>query len=94
MAAVSRSFHSVEERLGRSIGVLPGNPAAGEPGTPGGYPNPWVEIPVRTHLPLSGDRGREPMTLNPQTAHPPDTTAHLPRGRGPRTGGRSAAGAA
>ena len=29
-----------------------------------GYPNQWVEIPVRTHLPLSGERGTEPMSRN------------------------------
>ena len=85
MAAVSRSFHSVEERLGRSIGVLPGNPAAGEPGTPRGYPNPWVEIPVRTHLPLSGERGREPMSRNHLNVLSADAIVALPGGAGTRS---------
>ena len=44
MAAVARSFCAVQPREGLSIGVLPrGRPADR-------YPNPWVEIPVVTHL--------------------------------------------
>jgi len=29
-----------------------------------GYPNPWVEIPVQTHLPLSGVCGTEALSRN------------------------------
>ena len=85
MVAVSRSFYSVEGRLGRSIGVLPGDPAAGEPGIPGGYPNPWVEIPVRTHLPLSGERGRETMSRNHLNVLTADAIVALPGGAGTRS---------
>lgn len=50
MTSVSRAFAEVEDRAGVVIGVLPlavedGGPAAG-----GDYPNPWVEVPIRTHL--------------------------------------------
>ena len=57
MMSVSRAFAEVEDRAGVVIGVLPlavedGGPAAG-----GDYPNPWVEVPIRTHLgKLGADR--------------------------------------
>ena len=54
MASVSRAFAERRDRRGRVIGVLPGHPA------PAGYPNRWVEIPIRTHLPVSGVHGTEP----------------------------------
>ena len=44
MAAVGAAFVAVEPRVGRSIGVLPG------PDARPGYPNPSVEIAIRTHL--------------------------------------------
>ena len=37
-------------------------PKDGYPTPMDGYPNQWVEIPVLTHLPLSGERGTEPMS--------------------------------
>ena len=45
MAAVSEAFHGVPGRRGLVIGILPGE-ATGRPLD--GYPNPWVEIPIRT----------------------------------------------
>ena len=60
MAAVSRAFHSAPDRRGLVIGVLPGE--AGR--TLKGYPNPWVEIPIATHLPLSGERGTDMRSRN------------------------------
>lgn len=42
MAAVSEAFTSVDGRMGQSIGILP----AGRDG----YPNPFIEIPIQTHL--------------------------------------------
>src|SRR5262245_25652645 len=52
MAAVSRAFHSTPGRAGLVVGVAPcGDP----PDSPrAGYPNQWVELVIRTHLPLSG----------------------------------------
>jgi len=61
MAAVCKSFCSVSGRRGLSIGIIPGSPD-GRP--PAGYPNPWVEIPVYTHLPLSGRNGADPLSRN------------------------------
>lgn len=56
MEAVSRAFAQVADRAGLVIGVLP----AGREG----YPNRWVEVPIATHLPLSGERGMDPLSRN------------------------------
>lgn len=80
MAAVSRGFASVQDRRGRILGVLPG---VGEPPRPrDGYPNPWVEIPIRTHLPLSGEQGEDPMSRNSINALTSDVLIALPGGPG------------
>ena len=49
MSAVSRAFSEVPGRRGIVLGIVP----AGRPD--GLYPNPWVEIPIFTHL--SGQGG-------------------------------------
>src|SRR5262245_37692814 len=61
MTAVSRAFCSVEERRGLCIGIVPGD-AAGR--APDGYPNPFVELAIRTHLPLRGTDGTEALSRN------------------------------
>jgi predicted Rossmann-fold nucleotide-binding protein len=68
MEAVSRAFVEASPRRGISIGVIP---ATVEPLTaieqrqdadvryrpPDGYPNPWIELAIYTHLPDSGREG-------------------------------------
>ncbi len=49
MAAVSRAFSEVSGRCGVILGIVP----AGKPA--GLYPNPWVELPIFTHL--TGEAG-------------------------------------
>lgn len=63
MLAVSRGFAGTPGRRGLVLGVLP---AAGpaDPAPLAGYPNPYVEVPIRTHLHLSGLRGEEPLSRN------------------------------
>jgi predicted Rossmann-fold nucleotide-binding protein len=71
MAEVARGFVEVRPRLGLSVGILPAA-APGEgvadsgPGTrpPAGYPNPWVELPILSHLPARGEEGRTPASRN------------------------------
>jgi uncharacterized protein (TIGR00725 family) len=75
MAAVSRGFAGVEDRRGLVIGVLPADRGPA-------YPNPWVEIPIRTHLPLSGERGEEPMSRNHINVLSADALIALPGGPG------------
>lgn len=48
MGDACRGFASVAGRRGASIGVIPRSPEGEEPKA--GYPNPWVEIPILTHL--------------------------------------------
>lgn len=62
MGAVARAFVAVPERRGLSLGILPGDAGTGEP--PPGYPNPSVELAIRTHLPARGERGAEPGSRN------------------------------
>src|SRR5262245_42721662 len=62
MAAVSQAFYETPNRRGLVIGIIPSAEGAILPKV--GYPNQWVEIPIFTHLPLSGKRGTEPMSRN------------------------------
>ena len=64
-----------------SIGVLPCRDD--DSGTPkDGYPNPWVEIAIPTHLPLSGIRGTEPMSRNHINVLAAQAVIALPGGPG------------
>ena len=62
MESVSRAFGAVPDRAGLVIGILPAGDtppdrADADPGTPPGYPNPRVELAIRTHLDARGDDG-------------------------------------
>ena len=89
MAAVSRSFYDTPNRQGLVIGILPCDESlesnepldgskAGGPSPRVGYPNQWVEIPVLTHLPASGERGTEPMSRNHINVLTSDVIVALP----------------
>lgn len=80
MASVSRAFYQVPDREGLVMGILR---SGREPGTDAdGYPNPWVELPVRTHLPLSGERGGEQGSRNHINVLTSDVVVALPGGAG------------
>jgi uncharacterized protein (TIGR00725 family) len=81
MEVVSRAFHGVAARRGLVIGVLPSSRV--DPGqAKKGYPNAWVELPIRTHLPLSGKMGTDPMSRNHINVLSCDAVIALPGGRG------------
>ena len=90
MAAVTEAFVGVPGRSGQAIGILPGaagpepaEPGAAEPGAaPPGYPNPWVEIAIRTHLGARGARGSETDSRNHLNVLTPDAIVVLPGGEG------------
>ena len=86
MTAVTEAFVGVTERPGRAIGILPasaGGPGAPEPGVaPSGYPNPWVEIVVRTHLGARGARGGDVDSRNHLNVLSSDAIIVLPGGEG------------
>lgn len=71
MESVSRAFAAVEGRAGLVIGVLPFHEADAAPG----YPNPWVEIAIRTHL---GKQGAEPDSRNHVNVLTSDVVVALP----------------
>ena len=85
MAAVSRAFHAVADRRGLVIGVLPAEAETGTPeGTPPppGYPNPWIELPIRTHLSARGDQGTAAESRNHVNVLSSDAVVALPGSAG------------
>lgn len=63
MTAVSRAFVAARRGRGVCIGILPCSEA--DPSTPrDGYPNDFVDLPIYTHLPYSGERGQDPLSRN------------------------------
>ncbi len=64
MESVSRAFYEVSDRKGLVLGIIPGETTEAGYIPLAGYPNPWVEIPIYTHLPLSGKKGTDPMSRN------------------------------
>jgi uncharacterized protein (TIGR00725 family) len=82
MSAVSRAFSEAPARRGIVIGVLPGGSAQEASVTRQGYPNPWVEIAVFTHLPLSGREGTDPMSRNHINVLSSNVLVALPGGAG------------
>ncbi len=86
MECVSRAFAtSPGHRLGRVLGVLPGSVDDGCYFPREGYPNRWVEIPIRTHLPLSGITGSSTLSRNHINVLTSDALLVLPGGAGTRS---------
>ena len=81
MASVSRAFYETAGRKGLVIGIVPGSGDHRTPRKPG-YPNPWVEIPIFTHLPLTGVRGTESLSRNHINVLSSDVILALPGSAG------------
>lgn len=70
MTAVAKAFTEVPDRKGLSLGIVPSNDFCDTPenrknhSNPLNYPNPYIEIPIKTHLPLSGSQGLETGSRN------------------------------
>ncbi|MFQ5482296.1 MAG: hypothetical protein ACE5ER_06015 [Nitrospinaceae bacterium] len=91
MQAVARGFSQVQPRGGMVLGILP---AAAPCTTPlerrrhqpaPGYPNPYVDLPVVTHLPLSGKSGKDTASRNHIVVLTGDLVLALPGGAGTRS---------
>jgi predicted Rossmann-fold nucleotide-binding protein len=88
MAEVSRAFCHTPGRRGLSIGILPSeeepspDPVTGLRRFRPRRMNPWVEIPIITHLPLSGDRGTDVMSRNHINVLTADVLIALPGSAG------------
>jgi uncharacterized protein (TIGR00725 family) len=64
MRSVSRAFTQTRRERGICIGVIPCFSEC-ERGRPkDGYPNEFVELAIYTHLPHSGERGKEDLSRN------------------------------
>ena len=84
MEAVSEGFAAVQNRAGLVIGILPASSSSDvEP--PPGYPNPFVELPIRTHLHLSGTHGTELASRNHINVLSSDLVIALPGSWGTRS---------
>jgi len=82
MESVSRAFHDVPDRRGLVIGIIPGTAGEGRCNPKAGYPNRYVEIPIFTHLPLSGRLGTDPMSRNHINILSSDVLVALPGAAG------------
>ena len=80
MASVSEGFARVGGRRGLVLGVLPGDGRSALPAP--GYPNRWVEIAVRTHLPQRGEAGAGTLSRNHINVLTADIVIVLPGGSG------------
>lgn len=81
MASVSRAFSQVGGRAGLVLAILPCR-SDDVTRAPDGYPNPWVEIAIRTHLPARGDEGAAPRSRNHLNVLTSDAVVALPGGAG------------
>ncbi len=84
MARVSRAFAQVSRRRGLSIGVVPMDPDK-DGASPRGYPNAWVEVPIRTHLGAKGVPGESLRSRNSVNILSSDVVVALPGGVGTRS---------
>ena len=82
MQAVSRAFADVQPRAGMVIGVLPADLPDGIAVPRAGYPNPFVEVAIFTHLPLSGIAGTDPRSRNHINILSSDVVVVLPGNEG------------
>lgn len=82
MASVSRAFAETEGRVGLVVGVLPGCAESAGGAPPPGYPNPWVELAVRTHLDARGAGGASSMSRNHVNVLSSDVVVALSGGDG------------
>jgi uncharacterized protein (TIGR00725 family) len=91
MEAVTEAFVQVPpgngpgQRKGLAIGIVPGRITGNAYKPKNGYPNEFVELAIRTHLPLSGRDGKQPLSRNHINVLTSDYVVVLPGGDGTRT---------
>jgi uncharacterized protein (TIGR00725 family) len=64
MTAVCRAFTRHRRGPGICIGILPCESASDRSTPKAGYPNEFVELAIRTHLPRSGTQGLDDLSRN------------------------------
>lgn len=91
MEAVSQAFAEVPDRKGNVIGIIPASGPCDSPEARSayaplqGYPNSWVDIPIYTHLPLSGASGKDIASRNSIIILSADVIVAFPGGAGTRS---------
>ncbi len=64
MTAVSRAYTQQPRTQGISIGIIPCMSETDRVTAKPGYPNPFIELAIYTHLPLSGSQGTHDLSRN------------------------------
>jgi len=64
MTSVSRAFLAARRGRGISIGIVPCADIGARAEPRAGSPNPYIELPIFTHLPLSGIDGQDDLSRN------------------------------
>jgi predicted Rossmann-fold nucleotide-binding protein len=86
MEEASKAFCLARDELGApglAIGIVPGKAQAdGSYETKPGYPSPWVELAIYTHLPVSGVDGKDQRSRNHINVLSADAIVALPGGSG------------
>ncbi|CAI2718523.1 LOG family protein [Nitrospina watsonii] len=91
MESISQAFHQVSHRKGKVIGILPSGiacdraPMRSHYKSPPGYPNDFVDIPIYTHLHLSGIQGKGLASRNHIIVLTSDLLIAFPGGPGTRS---------
>jgi len=82
MTSVSRAFTSRPGRTGICIGIIPCESESDRTTPKAGYPNAFVELPIYTHLPYSGDLGTHDLSRNHINVLSSAAIVALPGGEG------------
>lgn len=90
MQEVSRGFCQGPRARGICIGIIKGSVQSDSSENPArehlpSTVNPWVEIPIYTHLPYSGERGMDKLSRNHINVLSSDIMIVLPGGAGTRS---------
>ena len=64
MRSVGRAFTGARRERGISIGIIPCFSEAERARPKDGYPNQFVELAIYTHLPRSGEQGKDDLSRN------------------------------
>src|SRR5262249_33789227 len=81
MTSVSRAFTRSNRACGICLGIIPCMPD--NPSVPKeGYPNPYIELAIFTHLPKSGDEGFHLLSRNHINVLSSTAIVALPGGKG------------
>jgi uncharacterized protein (TIGR00725 family) len=85
MSSVGRAYRAARRGRGIAIGIVPCASLDVREEPREGYPNDFVELPIFTHLPLSGDEGVSDLSRNHINVLSSDLIVALPGGAGTRS---------